>query len=47
MEPDKRRPHVFERVDLMPFSPPIAARGMQAAYTPPPIPAGTSGRCGI
>gem|GEM_PF-5607618 len=38
---------MFERVDLMPFSPPIAAPGMQAAYTPAPIPAGTSGRCGI
>jgi hypothetical protein len=46
VEIDKKKPHVFVEVDLLPFSPPLGARGM-AFYTPPPVPAGRSKICGV
>ena len=47
METDKHKPHVFEELDLMPFSLPLGVRGEMDPYVPPPTPAGRSRVCGV
>jgi hypothetical protein len=44
---NKHEPHVFEEVDLLPFSPPLAPRGPGNLFVPPATPAGQSLICGI
>lgn len=44
---DKHEPHVFEEVDLLPFSAPMGAKGVGNMYVPPATPTDHSRICGI